>query len=63
MAIIEMEKLKEVLKDIPYVCLTVDFWTSVANNSYLGVTCNFLDNWKIKVSLSKTVKLDGIRRV
>jgi len=57
MAIVERENLKKVLKDIPNVCLTVDFWTSVANNSYLGVTCHFLDNWKLRNRILETFEV------
>ncbi|XP_029344876.1 zinc finger BED domain-containing protein DAYSLEEPER-like [Acyrthosiphon pisum] len=57
MAIVERENLKKVLKYIPNVCLTVDFWTSVANNSYLGVTCHFLDNWKLRNRILETVEV------
>lgn len=54
---VERENLKKVLKDIPNVCLTVDLRTSLANNSYLGVTCHFLDNWKLRNSISVTVEV------
>ncbi|KAE9525614.1 hypothetical protein AGLY_014141 [Aphis glycines] len=57
MAIVERENLKKVFKDIPNVCLTVDFWTSVANNSYLGVTCHFLDNWKSRNRILETFEV------
>lgn len=50
MAIVERENLKVVLKDISSVCLTVDFWTAVSNNTYLGVICHFwiIENYEIE---------------
>ncbi|XP_022162406.1 zinc finger BED domain-containing protein 1-like [Myzus persicae] len=57
MAKVERENLKEVLKNIPNVCLTVDFWTSMANNNYLGITCHFLDNWTLRNRILETVEV------
>lgn len=47
-----------VLKNIPpNVCLTVNFWTSMANNSYLGTTCHFLDSRKLRNIILETVEV------
>jgi len=32
----------------PAVSITADFWTSLANNNYLGVTAHFIENWELK---------------
>ncbi|CAI6377428.1 unnamed protein product [Macrosiphum euphorbiae] len=54
------EKLnfKTHLKNIPHICLTIDFWTSRAVNSYLGVTCHFIENWKLKSRVLETVNIE-----
>lgn len=54
---IERGNLKVILKDIPNVCLTVNFRTSIANNSSLGITCYDLDDWKLLNRILKTVKI------
>jgi hypothetical protein len=36
--------LKEVLKNINSLAITCDGWTSLANNSYLGVTAHFINS-------------------
>jgi len=57
MAKVERENLKVALENIPNVCLTVDFWISMANNSYLGITCHFLDNWKLRNRILETIEV------
>lgn len=37
------------------VGITLDYWTSIANESYLGVTCHFIHDWKL-ISKVLTVK-------
>lgn len=32
-----LKERKLELKNIPYVCLTNDFWTNTADNSHLGI--------------------------
>jgi len=44
-ALNERENLKCFLKNISHVCITIDFWTSLANHSYLGVTYRYLEKW------------------
>uniref|UniRef100_H3AY07 BED-type domain-containing protein n=1 Tax=Latimeria chalumnae TaxID=7897 RepID=H3AY07_LATCH len=44
------------LKDAPFVALTGDYWTSVSNHSYLGITAHLIDAaWTVQ-SLVLTVK-------
>lgn len=49
--------LKCFLKNIPYVCITVDFWTSLANHSYLGVTCHYLEKWYLRTRVLETMEV------
>jgi zinc finger BED domain-containing protein 1 (E3 SUMO-protein ligase ZBED1) len=39
----QRNKISVVLAAVEYVALTGDYWSSVANDSYLGVTCHFID--------------------
>lgn len=51
------EKVQEALKETSIVALTADVWTSIATESYLGVTCHFLaEDWQMK-SYTLTTKL------
>lgn len=51
------EELKQQLTNVEYVCLTLDFWTSIANDGYLGVTCHYIDEtWKLKSLILETKK-------
>lgn len=53
----EKINLKCFLKNIPHVCITIDFWTSLTNHSYLGVTCHYLDNWYLRTRVLETVEV------
>ncbi|XP_050066428.1 E3 SUMO-protein ligase ZBED1-like [Aphis gossypii] len=53
----EKNNLKCFLKNIPHICITVDFWTSLANHSYLGVTCHYLENWYLRTRVLETVEV------
>lgn len=35
-------KNKELLAKAPYVCLTVDIWSSRQMRGFIGITCHFL---------------------
>lgn len=41
-------KLKEQLSTVDSVCITADIWSSKSMRSYLGITCHYLHEWKIK---------------
>ncbi len=41
---VQKETIVKILADVPYIALTGDYWTSVANQSYLGVTAHFIDH-------------------
>lgn len=43
----EKDNLKNYLQNVSFVCLTLHFWTSRVNTSYLGVTCHFILDWKL----------------
>ncbi len=38
------ESIVLAMKDVKFVCLTTDSWTSRANDSYLAVTAHYIDN-------------------
>nr|XP_054590206.1 E3 SUMO-protein ligase ZBED1-like [Nothobranchius furzeri] len=40
-------KMKKALQETDTIALTTDIWTSVATEAYMGVTCHYLENWKI----------------
>lgn len=46
-ALLERDNFKKFLKNISDISLTIDFWTSDSNNSYLIVTCHFIDSWSL----------------
>lgn len=52
------EKVTSVLKETDCVALTTDIWTSVATEAYLGVTCHYLDDWKMKSLSLVTMPLE-----
>lgn len=38
-----------ILNDVPFLSLTADGWTSVANEAYIGVTCHFINaDWEFQ---------------
>jgi hypothetical protein len=56
-AIHERENLKCFLKNIPHVCITIDFWTSLVNHSYLGITYHYLEKWCLRTRILETVEV------
>jgi hypothetical protein len=50
------ENLKCFLKNIPHVCITIDFWTSLANHRYLCVTYHYLEKWCLRTRILETVE-------
>jgi len=42
------DTLKKMLADVEHCSLTCDGWTSVGQNSYLGVTVHFVVDWRLK---------------
>lgn len=54
----EKINFKSHLQKISNICLTIDFWTSRAVNSYLGITCHFIENWKLKSRVLETVNIE-----
>jgi len=51
-------KLKEVLNDINYLAITTDCWTSVTTESYLSITCHFINtNYELKTTVLSTKSL------
>jgi hypothetical protein len=38
------DAIKEKLKNVLYLSITCDCWTSVANNAYIGVTAHYINN-------------------
>ena len=47
----EKKNLQVRLQNVASVSLTADFWTSVQNKSYIGVTVHYIDNWELKSSI------------
>lgn len=52
----ERQNLKNILSNIANFCLTMDFWTSRTNTSYLGVTSHFIIDWKLHSRVLETLK-------
>ncbi|KAJ8356475.1 hypothetical protein SKAU_G00192690 [Synaphobranchus kaupii] len=51
MAVEKRAEIPTELQTVEHVCLTVDFWTSIAMDSYVGVVCHFLDaDWNMKLT-------------
>ncbi|CAG9826077.1 unnamed protein product [Diabrotica balteata] len=54
-----VKKLTTILNEIKYVGLTTDIWTSSANESYICLTCHFINkDWEIKKAVLKTKVMD-----
>ena len=53
----EKMSLKVRLHNVASVSLTADFWTSVRNKSYIGVTVHYIDNWKLHSSILDVFKV------
>ena len=52
------EEVKDELNHASAVCLTTDIWTSSISQSYMTVTCHFIDNsWHLKSYVLETVHL------
>ena len=52
------EKLKAELNEIPWLCMTSDFWTSTSVDSYLGITAHFITKeWKFRSCVLQTREL------
>lgn len=48
-------KIKSEIKDLEFVSLTTDLWTSLANDSYLSVTAHFINKeWQLNTYLLDT---------
>jgi zinc finger BED domain-containing protein 1 (E3 SUMO-protein ligase ZBED1) len=52
----ERQKISQVMAEVEFVALTGDYWSSVANDSYLGVTAHFIDKHWIFHSVALCVK-------
>ncbi|CAH1113857.1 unnamed protein product [Psylliodes chrysocephalus] len=45
-------KLKEIIKNINFFAITTDCWTSISTESYISVTCHFIDqNYDLKTAI------------
>ena len=52
--------VKNELANVRKVCITTDTWTSVNMDSFLTVTCHFInDIYQIKTYVLETVKIEG----
>ena len=52
-------KLKEALRDVSTVSVTVDMWSDKKIRSYLGVTVHYIHERTLKSSLLSCEKFDG----
>lgn len=52
------DKVKKALQETDSVALTMDIWTSVATEVYLGLTCHYLKNWKMVSHCLTTMPLE-----
>ncbi|EFN72128.1 Putative AC9 transposase, partial [Camponotus floridanus] len=48
---IAKQNLKDLLEKVHSVSLTIDGWTSTANESYLGITCHFFELLNSSINL------------
>lgn len=53
------ETLLSLLETVESCSLTTDFWTSKATESYITVTCHFVDNWELKSCVLSTYQVTG----
>ena len=52
-------KLKQILHNINYIAITTDTWTSIATESYVTATCQFIDaNFKLETAVLSTRHLN-----
>ena len=52
--------VKDELSRVKKVCITTDGWTSINADSFLTVTCHFInDNFKLKTITIETIKVIG----
>ena len=52
------QEIKDELNHASAVCLTTDIWTSRISQSYITVTCHFIDNsWQLKSYVLETFHL------
>ncbi|KAI7801397.1 putative zinc finger BED domain-containing protein 1-like [Triplophysa rosa] len=55
----EKAKVEEALRQTNTVALTGDYWTSLSNHSYLGVTAHYFDtHWKLRSHALTVMKTD-----
>ena len=40
--------IKLMKQSLPFVCLTTDGWTSLAQESYTALTGHYIDDWKLQ---------------
>lgn len=38
-------KIERILSEVPFLSITTDCWTSVANKPFIAITCHFLDKY------------------
>lgn len=57
-------KLKQILNDINYMAITTDCWTSVTTESYVSMTCHFINtNYELKTAILSTKSLRKLLEV
>jgi len=57
-----LEKKKDMqvrLDNAPAVSLTADFWSSVQNRSYIGITVHFVKNWSLQSKVLDVFEVPG----
>ncbi|KAJ8351975.1 hypothetical protein SKAU_G00234510 [Synaphobranchus kaupii] len=60
MAVEKRAKICTELQTVEHVCLTVDFWTSIAMDTYVVVVCHFLDaDWNMKTWVLESREVAG----
>ena len=56
----EKNRLQQELSKVLSVAVTTDAWTSLATDSYMTLTCHWIEeNWKLRSTVLETVRVEG----
>lgn len=52
------DQLKRRLALVPAVSLTADFWSSIQNRSYIGITVHFIEDWILQSKVLEVLEVN-----
>ena len=56
----EKERVREKLQTVDKICITTDTWTSINTDSFIAVTCHFInENFELETYVIETAKFAG----